>query len=145
MPSSLPKPLPDEDAVLGILETINTWLEAKLEVFDATRDGGTVSGLTMHLVKKCHATSFFTLLLFVIQLYQRWNSKLEECLNYGGRLTRKLLYTIFTLHPFLTKLYPIIESGLLSLHITTLFVACTLYAQEAFLLATQVDPRFTIA
>ena len=143
--SSLLDPLAEENAILGILGTINSWLEAKLEAFDATRDGDTVSGLTMHLVKKYHATCFFALLIFVFRLSQRWNLKLEEYVNYGRRLTRKLLYTIFTLHPLLTKVYPIIESALLSLHITTLFVACTLYAQEAFVLATQMDPRFTIA
>ena len=143
--SSLLDPLAEENAILGILGTINSWLEAKLKAFDATRDGDTVSGLTMHLVKKYHATCFFALLIFVFRLSQRWNLKLEEYVNYGRRLTRKLLYTIFTLHPLLTKVYPIIESALLSLHITTLFVACTLYAQEAFVLATQMDPRFTIA
>jgi hypothetical protein len=142
MQSSLPQLSADyKNAILGILGAINSWLEA----FDATQNRGAMSGLMRHLVKFYDASWFFTLLTLAIQLTQTCNAKLEACLNYGGRLTRMLLYTILTHHPVLTKVYHIIKLGVLSLHITTLLVAFMLYTQEVFLLATQMDPRFTIA
>jgi hypothetical protein len=88
MQSSLPQLSADyENAILGILGAINSWLEA----FDATQNRGAMSGLMRHLVKFYDASWFFTLLTLAIQLTQTCNAKLEACLNYGGRLTRMLL------------------------------------------------------
>ena len=87
--------------------------------------------------------SYHTLSFFVLWL-TRWveagNAYLGTCLHYGGGYTRTFLNRIFTLHPILPRVYLIVESASVSLHPTTLLLACLLYIQEVILLASQMEP-----
>lgn len=108
----------------------------------STNLGGTIGSGPMQTLYT-NRPSYHTLSLFVLWLTRRveaGNAYLGICLHYGGGYTRTLLNRIFTLHPILPRVYLIVESALVSLHPTTLLLACLLYIQEVILLASQMEP-----
>lgn len=65
--------------------------------------------------------------------------------DWGRMHAGEALRIIFTFHPCLAWVFPIIVSSLLSLHPATLLYACLLYIREVAVMATEMDPELTIA
>lgn len=69
------------------------------------------------------------------------NTYMEVCLEYVSRCRRALLNRTFALQPRIFRVYLIVESSILSLHIATLLLTCMMYIEEALQLATQMEPE----